>query len=484
MFADKLKNKLNLVKNKLDEVTRSLEQTDFHSSQDQNLFILISNIKDFNDLFGYDNEHFEFNKIIQTIKSDIEHYPYRFSSALYNIYRRRTFYYLRHFNKHYFSSNYSDNESIKYLLDYFGKFVKNNCFTKEQILKLFEKFLNIPDRFIQLTPLYISNIDSELFTTLTYYYELQTDEYKTYPDSQQFLEKLYHRITELVDDYIDRNFRLKISDRLGVSLQDESNILWAIITIFFYKDNHRNGSHRFTIKEEFQRVVQIIAQRERNNRIFPNHTNLFADITPELFTQKRTELYIAYNLANILSHKNLFDSEFIESISNSLSNILFPYLYSPIYDNNLYFLTTEYMCYQLISSLNFNSETKHVQSLQKKSDSTSLSRISRSEEIIPNEQKAKIINKTAELIYNKKHSNENDLSKNTRKTLDIFSEFKIGKTLGKFYDTISEDKSKEDTILKLQTKLYTYSFSEVYELFYKLTGDDTDNPEGKVEDEN
>ncbi|MGD8780848.1 MAG: hypothetical protein PVH88_18020 [Ignavibacteria bacterium] len=468
---EKLNYKLGLVKKKLSEVSNSLIQTDFQSSQDQNLFILISNIQDFNNLFGYDTEHFEFNKIIQTIKSDTEHYPYRFSSALHNIYRRRTFYYLRHFNKHYFSTNYSDNKPIKHLLDYFGKFVKNNCFTKEQILKLFEKFLNIPDKFIQLTPLYISNIDSELFTTLTYYYELQTKEYNTYPDSQQFLDKLYYRITELVDDYIDPKFKLKISDRLGVNLQDESNILWAILTIFFNKDKHTNGSRRFTIKEGFQRVVQIIAQRERNNRIFPNHTNLFADITPELFTQKRTELYIAYNLANILYHKDFFDSEFIENISNSLSNILFPYLYSPPNDNNLYFLTTEYMCYQLISSLNIESETQSVQALQINLNSSPLTRISQKEEMIPPEHKAKIIGETAKLLYDKLYANRNNLSKSTKKILDIFSEYKIPNTFSKLFDALSEHKSKKDIILKFETELFTYPFSKVYELYCKLTED-------------
>lgn len=480
---------LKSIKSDLEEFSKKILTLNLDNVRKKNYFFyLVDNLENFPNYFGYDLENSLFNLFIQYIEKNRDEFPYKFASSLHDIFHRRTYYYLNHFYSHYYCQNFSNKKNIDKLLSHLKSYIDPQSHKPDEILT------NLNDEQIEefsLAPLYTNFIDSELFTALIYFEKyIQNQQLQANPNSLKIRDKLYLKISFLIDEFIDKNNLITRSRKLKISLQDESNLIWALRIALSYLINEPEKEFYICSKikdiEEYQKVVLSIVSKDNTDRYFPKQKDLNRDITPELFSLKRTNLYISYNLSLMINQCEQFQDSFIDSAKEINKYIINDFIINEPLDKNIYFLSIKYSCLDIylksINSIKSNSITEIFNKGKNVLDMNNFSPGTKEDILYETSKLLLKFNSSKLTKLSDKHNIEHilcEVSKSYKPIEILFNIFKVVKTdFKKQLDYRNEEHIKQVKI-RLQEEL---DFDKIHKLYKFLQ--EAEDPETNRQIEN
>ncbi len=327
---DKIKRYSDRYWKKIIDFNNSLNSLNLNGNQDiTHYFQEIGKIQFFDSLFGYDGY---FQSINNSLNRNGNGSVYSFSNTLKNIFSRRLFFYLSKYKEE--TSGTLNNQNLDMLISTLSSYRR-----KEKIpFREERKILNSLDPYnpFALAPFYETFVDSELFTTLILI---------SHPDYSNYKNSLLEKLQFIISSYINQDLSLGHSGIYDSQIKDEANIFWGLRVLvkelkndFNLKEQNLNGT------TGFERLITSLLECPINKRQFPNQNDLILEITPEINTLERTNLYIAINLLEIISLDISWNDNFKKLIGNKVREILDKYILSVPVCENLYFQCLKYRC--------------------------------------------------------------------------------------------------------------------------------------------
>lgn len=327
---------------KLHQISFQISSLDLTGVPD--LLVALGTISDFDTLFGFGGV---FRTYIGNLRIDQNPTDPNFAVALRNIFCRRTFFYLLKLQEE--CDPAETNKNLKLLLMDFKKYRRLEAYGFDKESQYLSAVKN--EQPYALAPLYESFVDSELFTTLLYierYFGTRSTKWKgtmNWKGSNSHKEIWLKKLEGILNEYITNDYTLQQSVTYKNNIQDESNIVWGIRLLHDLQKQHFSLGGRFRGNDGFVKLLLHISSRPSDMRIFPKQEDLVLEITPELRTLERTNLYVAFNLIQCLPTLKAKNQERQEILA-IINSILTECVLNPAISGNLYFLCLKYRCLQ------------------------------------------------------------------------------------------------------------------------------------------
>lgn len=254
---------------------------------------LAKHVPQFPDLFGYDLSVAEIEPIRTELFKLLRNPKKPFFLAVRHLLYRRTYHYLKKYKEDWPDGQ---TENFKMLFDFFKKF---RLGLGPDVVRQYLRSLSKKKRGkYDLAPLYETFVDSELFTALLLWDGLVASGDL---NSDSALDSwLTGKISDILTKqlpggkhYLPKN--LPIHEQI----RDESNIFWGLSALYRAKGG-RVCIGRYAGLDQFKDIVSGLARRE--SRQCPETNDLKYEITPELCTELKVNLYVLDNVLAILKH--------------------------------------------------------------------------------------------------------------------------------------------------------------------------------------
>ncbi|MCH7574808.1 MAG: hypothetical protein IIA59_06755 [Candidatus Marinimicrobia bacterium] len=342
-ISTQISEKLEEYETSLKEIVSSISSLNLISTKDY--LSVLGSIPHFDALFGFGGAFgiYYTNRELHELTEEPS-----FTTALTNIFRRRVYFYLAELYQTFLPAN--GDKNVKLLMEEFKKYRRVEAYGLDDVIKYLNE-VEDSQRY-SLAPLYETFVDSELFTTLVYLDPSTAAEGSTpwpasieWANKDKFIHALTTRLSSILDDSITDDHRIKNS------ISDESFVLWGIRLLFEIKGDQFSIGSKFVGTKSFFELTKSLAQRPHDQRRHPQQKDLVLEITPEIRTLERTNLYSALNLIKILSqmkrakkNMNTDDQDSIEAVVKSIKTILTEYILDQELPQNLYFICLKYTC--------------------------------------------------------------------------------------------------------------------------------------------
>lgn len=270
-----------------------------------------------------------------------------FLSSLKNIMHRRAYFYLSKYQEVWVGDEKI--ESLDLLIKYFSKFRRTSPLRNNDLDAIIKSAQC--KHTSELSPLYETFVDSELFTALSY---LQGGACRG-----ELEEILYRKLISILDETLDENLRPKRFAERHLSVKDEANIYWALRLISSkFKDGVALcGRHR-TPQEIFVSLNSMLSDNPLG-RISPSDEDKIFEITPEILSNERTNLYVALNVLILLD--SCSDYEHYKSlVKRDVDNLKHMYV-GGFSTNNIYLSCLQSECLDLYQSVYYKETASDME---------------------------------------------------------------------------------------------------------------------------
>lgn len=304
-------------------------------------FDQLTKIRGFASLFGYEGPSGETCAIYDLLNSKAW-----LTFAIKNICYRRTCFYLMKFKESLAEAEGSVN--LSKLVYYFQRYRRSEKSYDGDRLRDF--LLNLD--YIQasaLAPLYETFVEPELFTTLLLL-ETFTRSPSIRKQATKIVSNLLNRLRSILSGYIDDDCGLRESTTHGSQIKDEANIFWGLRILYQEEGDLFNLENRFRGTRDFENLFLSLLNRlnifdsPHRHRISPKEDDLIFEVTPEIYTVEKTDLYILFNLLELISRKSKFRQNFRAEVGRILNMELERLIVKRPLPDNLYFLSLKYAC--------------------------------------------------------------------------------------------------------------------------------------------
>ncbi len=258
---------------------------------------------------------------------------YTFRGFIRNALNRRACFYLNQFQCYW---EPKESTKLELLSKYFGAFKKS---TLEDPVTALE---NVNGADYELAPLYETSVDPELFTALFYLKQLVTP--PSHPSKIKLAKKLAGRkIRKILQHHLTENFGLRSYKESRIC--DEGNLFWATCLLYSIEGRKFTIHGRPSGVEVFEDAVLTFLDRKAHERKIPAPTEIVFEVTPEIYTRERTNLYIMENLLSVMSlHGDGLSDNFKMEVRKYFDNIITMFVFPMAEDTNLYFQSLRHGC--------------------------------------------------------------------------------------------------------------------------------------------